>query len=109
MVERVMLADALGRFKDLKFEIDSDGNLKSQISNLNCPAGLYSLIVTTKDGLRVMWKPPFFSNGVLAKYTAMMKEEGNGPFTRFMVPGLGNLICMETDLQFVTAIGPVFA
>jgi hypothetical protein len=50
VVERVMLADALGRFKNLRFEIGNEGNLQSPISNLNCPAGLYSLLITTKDG-----------------------------------------------------------
>ena len=50
MVERVMIADALGRFEDLKFEIVIGGNLKLHISNLKFPAGLYSLLITTRDG-----------------------------------------------------------
>jgi hypothetical protein len=50
VVERVVITDALGRFEDLKFEIGSDGNLKSQIPNLKCPTGLYSLLITTRDG-----------------------------------------------------------
>lgn len=49
-VERVVITDALGRYEDLKFEIGSDGNLKSQIPNLKCPTGLYSLLITTRDG-----------------------------------------------------------
>jgi len=49
-VVQVTVVDAMGRCEDLRFDINGQGILSSQISDFKSSSGLYSIIITSRDG-----------------------------------------------------------
>jgi len=49
-LQEALLVNVLGRMVELKFELGSQGFFQSQITDFRSSPGLYTVIVTTKDG-----------------------------------------------------------